>query len=417
MIRKSTRLGAARVSIIWMITMVVLFFVAMGFGYLGYTEAAVAEDRAEEASQAEARADERAATDAKHIIDLSQAIGFFNTADATPRSKPDVIGTALEDLKSAFPDMGPEVTTIEQSLPMVKQAYAARGQEVATLTDARNTLASEKSTMDQSLRDVIATKDDEISALQTQVQDESATAAQKQTELETRYSSLSTQRNDLDAVVRQLRGQIEELQREHVAARQTWETRTRHVTDVLRFLDEPDRPDGKVLAVSTELSLGWIDIGAGARLARGTRFVVVSGTTGSTAKKAMATVTHVEADRAEVTFEEITDIFDPVVAGDLIHNPLYDPVGERHAVLAGRFSGQFNESKLKVLLKGIGITVQDTLDFNTDYLIVGSELFIDEEGNSLEDPLSPMELPVYKDAEANGVQIVSIKDLHGYFVM
>ena len=54
-------------------------------------------------------------------------------------------------------------------------------------------------------------------------------------------------------------------------------------------------------------------------------------------------------------------------------------------------------------------------DTPENYLIVGSELFTDEDGNPLEDPLSPTELPVYKDAEANGVQIVSINSLHNYF--
>jgi hypothetical protein len=417
MIRKSSRRGAARVSIIWLITMVVLFFVALGFGYLGYTEAAEADRRTQSAAQRASEADDRAEVDAQHIIEVSQAMGFYDAAAATPRSKADVITAALEDLKATFPDMGAETGTFEQALPLLKAAYNKRGQEIVTVTDARNTLESEKTTMEESLRDVISTKDEQISTLQTQVNDDSANAAQKQTELENRVASLNTQRNDLDAQLRQVRGQIEELQREHDSERQTWETRTRAVTKALAFLDEPERADGKVLAVSKDLALGWIDVGAGQRLARGTRFTIVSGTTGSSARKAMATVTNVEADRAEVAFHDIADQFDPVVAGDVIYNPLFDPTGQRHAVLAGRFSGQFNEAKLKVLLKDIGITVQDTLDFNTDYLIVGSELFTDEDGNPLEDPLSPAELPVYKDAEANGVQIVSIKDLHGYFVM
>jgi hypothetical protein len=34
------RAGAARVSIIWLITLIILFFVALGFGYVGFGEAA-----------------------------------------------------------------------------------------------------------------------------------------------------------------------------------------------------------------------------------------------------------------------------------------------------------------------------------------------------------------------------------------
>jgi hypothetical protein len=63
----------------------------------------------------------------------------------------------------------------------------------------------------------------------------------------------------------------------------------------------------------------------------------------------------------------------------------------------------------------MNISVNPKLDYNTDYLIVGSELYIDEEGNPLETPLQPSELAIYKDAVANGVQIVSIKQLREYF--
>ena len=72
---------------------------------------------------------------------------------------------------------------------------------------------------------------------------------------------------------------------------------------------------------------------------------------------------------------------------------------------------------LQVLLAGMGIEVQDELDFSTDYLIVGSDLFVDEEGTPLDDPLSPTDLPVYKDAQANGVQIVPLTKLRSYFVL
>lgn len=63
----------------------------------------------------------------------------------------------------------------------------------------------------------------------------------------------------------------------------------------------------------------------------------------------------------------------------------------------------------------MAITVQAGLSHDTDYLIVGAELYVDENGEPLENPLPPSDLPVYKDAEAQGTQIVSIKDLRNYF--
>jgi hypothetical protein len=327
------------------------------------------------------------------------------------------VTAALDDLKGTFSDLGDDVTDLAGALPAVKAAYVKRGEEIATLTAALETLKSENATNEQALRDVARAKDDEISNLRSQLQDDAASAAQKESELENRVASITTQRNDLDAQVRALRGELADLKRKHEADRTTWSVRTAAVTEALRFLDEPEAADGEVLAVSKDLGLGWISIGAKQRVARGMRFRVVSGETGSTHVKAWATVTRVEASQAEVSFDEVTDVFDPVVAGDIVYNPLFDPTGDRRAVLAGRFSGQFNEGNLQVLLAGMGIEVQDELDFSTDYLIVGSDLFVDEEGTPLDDPLSPTDLPVYKDAQANGVQIVPLTKLRSYFIL
>ena len=118
-----------------------------------------------------------------------------------------------------------------------------------------------------------------------------------------------------------------------------------------------------------------------------------------------------------MAFSAVSDRFDPPVAGDSIFNPLYDPRGQRNAVLAGRFAGQWNEAQLKALLSEMGITVQQELGLDTDYLIVGSELYADPEtGEPLEEPMPVSELAVFKDAEAKGVLIVPIRDLRNYFL-
>ena len=118
---------------------------------------------------------------------------------------------------------------------------------------------------------------------------------------------------------------------------------------------------------------------------------------------------------AEVLLTDQADPFDPPVAGDLIYNPLYDPKGERNAVLIGRFSGTYNEKELAMLLAEIRIRVQPKVDQTTDFLIVGAELYVDENGEPLEEPLPPSELPEYKNAEALGVQIVPLQEVRRYF--
>ena len=48
-------------------------------------------------------------------------------------------------------------------------------------------------------------------------------------------------------------------------------------------------------------------------------------------------------------------------------------------------------------------------------MIVGSELYVDENKQPVETPIQPSDLPVYKEAVAQGVQIVLLKDLRDYF--
>jgi hypothetical protein len=129
----------------------------------------------------------------------------------------------------------------------------------------------------------------------------------------------------------------------------------------------------------------------------------------------MAEVTQVEGDMAEVMFSDQRDPFDPPSTGDIVFNPVYDPRGERSVLLVGAFSGQYGEDQLKGLLAGMGITVQKKLDAATDFMIVGSEMYVDENKQPVETPIQASDLPEYKEAVAQGVQVVLLKDLRNYF--
>lgn len=415
--RPNARRGAARVSVTWMIVVVVLFFVALLFAYVGLDGEAKAKASLEQAKVDRQTAEEALSALEKTYYDLSRAVGFYDTTVATPKSNLDSIAAALAQLKVTFPELKEDVKTLEDALPRVEAAYIARGRELTTVRDQKNTLDSEKATLQASLQEALRQKDQQIADLQRQLNDQSANAAQKQTELEGRIAALNNQRNELDAELRATKASGAEAARGLQDEITTLQVRLAAQGDKLRFLDEGETPDGQILEVSKSLGLGWIDVGAKQRLSPGTSFSVVSGKVGSKRVKAMATVTKVEANRAEVAFSAVTDKFDPPVAGDAIFNPLYDPRGQRNAVLAGRFTGQWNEAQLKALLSEMGITVQKELSLDTDYLIVGSELYADPEtGEPLEEPMPVSELAVYKDAEAKGVLILPIRDLRSYFL-
>jgi len=407
--------GAARVGIIWLVVFLVLFFVGAVFGYMGYEDSVKYLRQSEEARKAAEDANKRDSESVEAVTRISEVVGWSKADASAAKTEVELMKTGFESFKATFPDMGADIKTIDAALPKAADAYLQRQREIAALKTQVEQLGSEKTTMEQGLRDASRQKDEEISNLRRQLADESNNAAQRQTELESRVAALNTQRNELDAQLRQTRNEMEGTNRKHDDERVGWETRFRSMGESLKFLREPEKADGKVVTVSKDLTLGWIDIGANQRLARGTRFRVVAGSVGGTKLKGWAEVTDVKPSMAEVRIYDVVDRFDPVVAGDVIFNPLYDPTSERTAVLCGRFSGQFNEPELKLLLANMSIIVQPALGNDTDYLIVGSELYTDENGQPLENPLPPSELPVYKNAEALGTNIVSIKQLREYF--
>ena len=63
----------------------------------------------------------------------------------------------------------------------------------------------------------------------------------------------------------------------------------------------------------------------------------------------------------------------------------------------------------------MNIQVQKSVDKSTDFLILGAEMYVDENGQALAQPQQPTDLPAYRDAVALGVQVVQLSDLRKYF--
>ncbi len=406
--------GAARVSLVWLIAAVVVIIAALFMVFVAYDDKAKSDQALQDALAEADLADERQAEASEGWTGLSEAVGWYDAAAATPRTNVDALKTGFDNLKASFPDLGDDVKDLAAALPAVESAYKARGREIQQLKDDLARVDAEKKALEQSLRDASSQKDTQIADLNRQIQDEADNATQKQSELEDRITNLRDQSSELDSEVRQLRAELENVARMHEEERQLWAARFNEMKKTLELPNEPEQADGSVLQVAADNSAGWIDLGRKHRLAPGMRFRVTDGDRAGRLK-GWAEVTDVQTDMARVSFFNLVDRFDPVVQGDELYNPVFDPRAVRQAVLVGRFSGRYNERELSALLAGIGIQVQADLDLTTDYLIVGSELYTDEEGEPYEDPLKPTDLPIYKNAEAQGVQIVALQDLYNYF--
>ena len=159
-----------------------------------------------------------------------------------------------------------------------------------------------------------------------------------------------------------------------------------------------------------------INLGVDQRVNRGLRFRIVSSSAGGSSTKGWCEVSEVFPNYAEVRVYELVDRYDPVVPGDKVVNPLFDPETDRRAVLMGRFSGAYSEGEVVSLLQRMGIYVQDDLDVRTNYVILGSELYADPEtGEPYDEPVSPTDLVEFKASQNYGVVPITIEQLREYF--
>src|SRR5262245_20483802 len=403
--------GAAYVGVTWFVVSLVLLF-----GALAGVAMQASQVSDIEAAEVRAKADARGAEDArdaleKELSDIGGVVGF-NDADA-PGSHPKVEAAreALENLRTNFPTVTAEVKTLRDALPRLQEAYRDRGQKVETLEAEVRRLQGELKASQESLATNTTQKDEEIQRLRKAVDDANAKATNQVAELDQRIQGLRQQNREIDQQSRESKTASEkkegELKRE-IAVR---DGRIHEMgTKLAPITREPDRPDGKVVTVSEKLPIAYIDLGAKKRLQRGVRFQVREGGRRGPVK-GWVEVEEVDRDRAQVRMYDVTDKFDPIVPGDEIWNPLYDPSAEKVAVLLGRFSGRLNKPQVGMLLQNVGVDVRDKVDRSTDFVVLGSpgEAELTGEGK----PWARTE--EYRKAETFGCQIVPLKAVEAFF--
>ncbi|QDU68635.1 hypothetical protein [Engelhardtia mirabilis] len=413
----SAKRGAAQVSVVWVITFGVIALASIFFGYIAQDDKAimVTERDSAVAEMADSDAKFEGAQDARR--EVSRVLGFYDTTSADIDSNVDTAKAALESFKDTFSEAGDLEGNFQAVLPIAERMYRSKVAELSelqsTITRQQGEIDTVKTQRDNDLR----AKDEEITRLSNQLRDEQANASEREDELQRRLAQASGQADDLDQRVRQLQRDMDVLGRDKDREIAMLRGRLTEQGEKLAFLRPAARelPDARIVSVSSELGLAWIDIGANQRLARGVGFKIQSGKPGAQEVKAIAEVTQVMADMAEIQISGLVDPFDPVVPGDVLINELYDPTGERNAVLIGRFSGSYDEGQLRALLGRMGINVQDSLSLTTDYAIVGSEVYVDEFGDAYEEPVDPSNLPIYSEAVAQGCKVIPIAQVREYF--
>ncbi len=410
---KSSVRGMAKVSVVWSIVFLVAFIVAGVAFFLASGEMENQKLRADAfAQQLDAKTLD-VAQRAEASVAVSGVVGFN---DPTKGSTTDLetLRKGLAGLKTSFPDLGESVKTFQDAMPIMVSAVNNQKQRIAELEAQVEAKSSQIEALQNGMREAGTKASTESAALRSQVGDAQQQIDDTKSEYERQIAELREQIKTKTSEVGTVQVAKSEAEKQFAQEAEALRSRMNDMGRKLQpFVKEPQAADGKVLSVSKVLSAGWIDIGAKQRLPVGTRFTVAAAD--DKRVKAIAEVTQVDDSMAEVRFMDQRDPFDPPSPGDLIWNPLYDPRGERYALLVGGFSGQYAEDQLKNLLAGMGVTVQKKLDKATDFLIVGNEQYVDQDGQPVETPIQPTDLPVFKEATAQGVQVVLLRDLRNYF--
>ena len=411
----SARRGSARVNVIWLIAVLVFAFIGIGLAIASNQDTENARNDATSARAETKAAKDKLEIELKWEQDVSKILGWYDVDSAFAHSDLASAESSIADARDAF-GLDSTLVTAQDVLKRAVPAYSARATRIADLESNVARLQTELTQKTAAQSTLAAAKDTQISELESQLTDLRQQTDGRQNDLENELASVRTTLGSTEGQVSQLRNEMDDQGRVHDAELAAKTVRLQEMGNKLAFLREPEQADGRVLEVSIELNLAWIDIGKNDRLFRGMRFRIVDGSPGGNGTfKAMAEVTRMEGSMAEVRLYQQQDRYNPPVPGDVIFNPLYDPQGLRNAVFVGRFSGTYNRKELEALLGDINVHIQSSVDKTTDYLIVGSELYYDQDGEPLEDPLQPSELTEYKKAVADGVQIVPLKQIIEYF--
>ncbi|MEM9381577.1 MAG: hypothetical protein AAGB93_16600, partial [Planctomycetota bacterium] len=355
-----SRRGAGRVGIIWLIVVGIFAAIGVAFGLLGQDEATKIQKAYDTAVSDRRQSDDALLVKTNELADRSRVLGFTTDAATIP-SNVEAANSSLAEFKDAFPDMEP-VTTFQAAVPSAIKAYQKRVAEITTLQSRIKDLEGQVSAERDAKSALQTEKDEQIASLQQQLSDEQENSRSEISRLEdanadlsSRYSTSTDQVTQLQDDLRRRDRTIEEKDRNAATTKQQY---TKRLNDIER---RSEKADGEISAVATEFGVGFINLGTDDRLSEGTVFRIVSGKPGTdiSKPKAFARVIDVRPDFSEVEIYEVADRFQPVVAGDKVYNPLYEPKGERNAVLAGAISGAYNEPELRLLFSEIGINIQN----------------------------------------------------------
>lgn len=196
--------------------------------------------------------------------------------------------------------------------------------------------------------------------------------------------SYTTER-DNDERRRQLREDVEKQSQSIETQKKKWrlekaglddriaelEGRVRQLTNQLDVSNREFKADGTILTSEAADGFVVLSLGFAEHLRSGTKFTVFNRRGGKIVTKGLIQVTEVREHISTARVLEESDHNDPLVSGDQLHNPVYDPEHVRSFAIRGDFK-RFSRTEIARFIQESGGKVDNELSVNVDFLVAGS---------------------------------------------
>ena len=422
--------GAAHINIFFFLIMLVMFFGALGFGYVQLTDNTdLREQVASNRLQLEQQKVDLAVRD-HYIEDVLKVVGEAGSypgrnghtyVDPDDTRQEGCVVNPLENVSvpsnidntvTAFAKQSnvPEALAkpLDSLLGGAKKALDAKDTRVADLEAQNTTLQAQVDKANTLVASANAARKGEVDKL-TQDQSElrqfiNAEYAKRQSRIDGLRAEVQNRREENDALKEQHSQQVLALTKE----KNLLKARIDAARRLTELRNPPQEADGSVISASQAASRAWISLGRKDMLPRGTVFKITSPDTG--AVKGYGRVTKVDYDRSEVALYDVADRFDPVTKGDQVRNDLYSPNLRRNIFLMGRFSYPLNKPAVKLILEELGNRVHDNIGPGIDLVLVGGDT-LNEDGDGF---VPVTESQEYKDALFLGIEISTISKVREF---
>lgn len=376
--------GAAHVPIMFFLLLLLMFFGALGFGYVQQTNNAELRQSAVDAKAAlqEIQAKELLTRD--YIEELGDVVKLPGVYEGIARKK-EMYGNAKLDyaglmnpgeiselMKTAASKAG---VTEAGSLPSLLDSM------IAEITAAKQRAADSELARDKALADKNAS-DERYVTLERQASDSASENATNLEQARSDFQSATDARDrQVTSLTQNLRNKDEEMTslKEEFAAQTKvqngriarLQTQNSALVEREALRQPPNVADGRVLVAKNGIPKAFINLGRKDLLQPGTVFRVKGPNDDSV--KGYCKVTRIEDERAEV---RLFDFIDPVgnyaSEGDLIYNDLYTPRVTRTMFLMGRFTAPYGKEQLTNLLTRLGNRVVSKMAPGVDTVILGN---------------------------------------------